>query len=39
MGGDWLTPQPTHPVVELNQERIQRRSILGGLINKYERAA
>jgi putative transposase len=27
------------PVVDLSQERIQRRPILGGLINEYERAA
>jgi putative transposase len=32
-------PQPTHPVVNLNYERIKCRSVLGGLINEYERAA
>ena len=32
-------PRPDHPVADLSQERIQRRSVLGGLINEYERAA
>ena len=32
-------PQPDHPVADLSQERIQRRPVLGGLINEYERAA
>ena len=32
-------PRPDHPVADLSQERIQRRPILGGLINEYERAA
>jgi putative transposase len=32
-------PRPDHPVAELSRKRIQRRPILGGLINKYERAA
>jgi putative transposase len=32
-------PQPTHPVADLNHERITRRPVLGGLINEYERAA
>jgi putative transposase len=32
-------PQPTHPVADLTYERIERRPILGGLINDYERAA
>ena len=32
-------PQPDHPVADLSQERIQRRAVLGGLINEYERAA
>jgi transposase InsO family protein len=32
-------PQPTHPVADLTYERIKRRTILGGLINEYERAA
>ena len=36
---DLHPPQPTHPVADLNQERITRRPILGGLINEYERAA
>ena len=32
-------PRPDHPVADLSQERIQRRTVLGGLINEYERAA
>jgi transposase InsO family protein len=32
-------PQPDHPVADLSKERIQRRPVLGGLINEYERAA
>ena len=32
-------PQPDHPVADLAKERIQRRPVLGGLINEYERAA
>ena len=32
-------PRPDHPVTDLSQERIQRRLVLGGLINEYERAA
>jgi putative transposase len=32
-------PQPDHPVADLSQERIQRRPVLGGLINEDERAA
>ena len=32
-------PRPDHPVADLSMERIQRRSVLGGLINEYERAA
>ncbi len=31
-------PRPDHPVADLSQEQIKRRPILGGLINKYERA-
>jgi putative transposase len=30
---------PTNPVSDLSKERIQRRPVLGGLINEYERAA
>ncbi|WP_246868288.1 transposase [Saccharopolyspora sp. ASAGF58] len=32
-------PQADHPIPNLNHERIRRRSVLGGLINEYERAA
>jgi putative transposase len=32
-------PRPDHPVADLSQKRIQRRPILGGLINEYERTA
>jgi len=32
-------PRPDHPVADLSRERIQRRPVLGGLINEYERAA
>ncbi len=32
-------PRPDHPSVDLFQERIQRRPVLGGLISEYERAA
>ena len=32
-------PRPDHPVADLSQEQIKRRSILGGLLNEYERAA
>jgi putative transposase len=32
-------PRSDHPVADLSQERIQRRTVLGGLINEYERAA
>jgi putative transposase len=32
-------PRPDHPAPDLSQERIRRRSVLGGLINEYERAA
>jgi transposase InsO family protein len=32
-------PWPGHPAADLSQERIQRRPVLGGLINEYERAA
>ncbi len=32
-------PRPNHSVVDLSRSRIKRRSILGGLINEYERAA
>jgi putative transposase len=32
-------PRPDHPVADLSRERVQRRPVLGGLINEYERAA
>ena len=32
-------PRPDHPVADLTKERIQRRPVLGGLINEYEQAA
>jgi putative transposase len=32
-------PRPDHPPADLTQKRIQRRPVLGGLINEYERAA
>jgi transposase InsO family protein len=32
-------PRPDYPVADLSQERIQRRPVLGGLINEYQRAA
>ena len=32
-------PRPDHPVPDLDQQRIRRRPVLGGLINEYERAA
>ena len=32
-------PRPGHPVADPSQQRIQRRPVLGGLINEYQRAA
>jgi len=32
-------PRPDHLAADLSQERIQRRPVLGGLIDEYERAA
>jgi transposase InsO family protein len=32
-------PQPDHPAADLSQEQIKRRTVLGGLLNEYERAA
>jgi hypothetical protein len=32
-------PRPDYPVPDLSHERIQRRPVLGSLINEYERAA
>ena len=32
-------PRPDHPVADLSRKRVQRRPVLGGLINEYERAA
>lgn len=36
---DETWPRPDHPIADLKTERIQRRPVLGGLINEYERAA
>ena len=32
-------PQPDHPVADRNHAQIKRRTVLGGLINEYERVA
>jgi putative transposase len=32
-------PRPDHPMVDLSQERVKRRLVLGGLLNEYERSA
>jgi putative transposase len=34
-----LPPRPDYPAPDLDQQRIRRRLILGGLINEYERTA
>jgi putative transposase len=34
-----LPPRPDHPTSALAHRRIKRRSVLGGLLNEYERAA
>ena len=31
-------PRPDHPVADLSRKRIERRPVLGGLINEYQRA-
>ena len=31
-------PRPDHPAADLSRKRIQRRPVLGGLINEYQRA-
>ncbi len=44
---DWVFPEiracltagPDHPVADLTKERINRRPVLGGLLNKHEQAA
>jgi hypothetical protein len=38
-GSCFSPPRPDHPAADLDQQRIKRRPILGGLINEYERAA
>jgi transposase InsO family protein len=37
--GQLRPPRPDRPVADLSLKRIQRRPVLGGLINEYERAA
>ncbi|WP_239334604.1 integrase core domain-containing protein [Frankia sp. CiP3] len=32
-------PRPDHPVADLTKKQIKRQSVIGGLINEYERAA
>ena len=32
-------PRPDHPVADLSRQQIDRRLVLGGLINEYQRAA
>ena len=32
-------PRPAHPAADLSQKRITRQPVLGGLLNKYQRAA
>ena len=32
-------PRPDQPAADLSRKRIQRRPVLGGLINEYQRAA
>jgi putative transposase len=32
-------PRPGHPVAGLSQKQTKRRTVLGGLLNEYERAA
>jgi hypothetical protein len=38
-GRQFRPHRPDHPVADLSKERIQRRPVLGGLINEYEPAA
>jgi len=38
-GRQLCPPRPDHPAADLSRKRIQRRPVLGGLINEYERAA
>jgi putative transposase len=32
-------PRPDHPIADLSRQQIDRRAVLGGLINEYQRAA
>ena len=38
-GRERRPPRPNHPAADLIRERIQRRPVLGGLINEYQRVA
>jgi putative transposase len=38
-GSQLHPPRSDHPVADLSHKRIQRRPVLGGLLNEYERAA
>jgi transposase InsO family protein len=38
-GRELRPPRPDHPFADLSLKRIQRRPVLGGLINEYQRAA
>ena len=38
-GRELRPPRPDYPVADLSKKRIKPRSILGGLLNEYQRAA